>query len=84
MLSRNPTRGAIRARIDLPRAGRLEVDLYDIRGRRVAQLYDAEARSGTLVAFDGPGHRPAFEAGVYFLAARVAGAKATQRIVVLR
>jgi choice-of-anchor B domain-containing protein len=81
----NPARGSVSAVLDLPRAGRVEAEILDLQGRRVATLFAGDADAGALVLTwngRGRGGRPA-EAGVYFIEAIAAGVSATARFVYL-
>lgn len=79
----NPSRGPVRVVLALPRAGRVEAEVLDLQGRRVATVFAADADAGTRVlTWDGrgPGGRPA-QAGIYFLRAVAGSASATARFV---
>ncbi|MGH7723814.1 MAG: choice-of-anchor D domain-containing protein [Candidatus Eiseniibacteriota bacterium] len=66
--SPNPSAGAVRFRFDLPKAGHVELAIYDVTGRRVAMLgqggWPAGAHSLTWDGRDSQGMRVAN--GVYF------------------
>ncbi|MBI5836418.1 MAG: hypothetical protein HZB25_04150 [Candidatus Eisenbacteria bacterium] len=85
LLSGNPTRGTLRARVEVPRgSAHLVVDLFDTAGRRAARLHDGPATGAVEVSgeLNRPGAR--IPAGVYFLSARAfGGAPVAKRIVVL-
>jgi hypothetical protein len=82
----NPAVGAATLRLDLPRASRVEVGVFDASGRQVRRLLDAVLGAGTHpLVWDGlvqQGRRA--EAGVYWIRARAAGVERTERVVVTR
>ena len=85
-VSPSPARGAAAVSFELPRAGRVRLDLFDVRGRLVRTLVEGERAAGTHVArWDG---RDAagmpVTAGVYFLRIEAAGATRSGRIALLR
>jgi len=84
--SPSPARGAASVAFDLPRPGRVRLDLYDVRGRLVRTLVDGQRPAGTQVARwdgrDGAGQPAA--AGVYFLRIEAAGETKSGRIALLR
>ena len=45
-VSPNPARGPVRVRYGLPQPARVEVQVFDLLGRKVARLYDGEAVLG--------------------------------------
>jgi hypothetical protein len=75
----NPVRGPLRATIEslVPGAGRLTVDLVDVRGRRVARLLDTEAARG-VIDFDPAGAGVA--SGLYWLRAVGGDATAARKV----
>jgi len=79
----NPFRSGAVVSFDLPEAGRVRVEVIDVRGRRVAVLGDALLPAGLHEipwnGTDDEGRTVA--AGVYFLRLRTAGAMAVQRLV---
>ena len=81
MRSTNPSRGDIRAGIDLGESTFATVDLVDVRGRRVERLFRADARGTIEVATRNAGSKLA--AGVYFLSVRTERATASARVVIL-
>jgi hypothetical protein len=72
--------------LQLPRSGRVRLDLFDVRGRLVRTLVDeARAAGAHVVRWDGrDGSGAPAAAGVYFLRLRAAGETATGRIALLR
>jgi len=81
----NPVVGSMTYSVTLPREEHVQVDLYDARGRRVANLVNATlpaGRSGFTwdpYALGGEHMRT----GVYFLGLSAGGVKQTQRLVLL-
>jgi hypothetical protein len=82
----SPARGAASVSFDLPRPGRVRLDLYDVHGRLVRTLVDGPRAAGTHLARwdgrDGAGQPTA--AGVYFLRIEAAGETKSGRIALLR
>lgn len=85
LASRNPARGAADLRFDLAQPGRVRLAIYDVAGREVRRLLDAERAAGQhTVAWDGQddaGRR--LPSGVYFARLTRAAAVEGQRIVLL-
>jgi len=82
----NPAREAVDLTLDVPRPGRLDIDVVDLAGRRVASLHGGPAPAGTLhVRWNGagPGGGPT-PPGLYFARARLDGTAAEARIVRVR
>ena len=82
----NPFNPQVTLAWSLPSAGPLWLDVFDLRGRRVAGLVAGEARParGTMV-WDGADARGrALPSGVYLVRARGDGATATRRITLAR
>ncbi len=81
----NPVVGTMTYSVTLPREERVQVDLYDANGRRVAGLIDAVLPAGrnafTWDPYQAGGAR--MRAGVYFLGLKAEGAKKTARIILL-
>jgi choice-of-anchor B domain-containing protein len=82
----NPARSSVKAVLGLPARGRVEAEVLDLQGRRVAKVFDGEADAGTLVlSWDGRGHDGrAAVPGVYFLRALSGDGIATVRFVKLQ
>ncbi|MRR08601.1 T9SS type A sorting domain-containing protein [bacterium] len=82
----NPANGSTVIRFDLPRAGRVDLDIYDICGRRVRTLGGMEIPSGQhSVTWDGTDDDGLTAAtGVYFYRLTAAGQQVTRRMTVLR
>jgi endonuclease/exonuclease/phosphatase family metal-dependent hydrolase len=73
-------------RFDLATAGRASLELYDVRGRRVALLADGERPAGRhTIAWDGrdAGNRPV-ASGVYFVRLVTAQGAQSKRFLVLQ
>jgi hypothetical protein len=81
----NPAREAVRFDLGLPRAGDLDLEVFDLAGRRVRVLASGpRPAGGASVAWDlrdDAGARVA--PGVYVVRARAAGNEAVRRVVVL-
>ncbi|HPF71276.1 MAG TPA: FG-GAP-like repeat-containing protein, partial [Candidatus Krumholzibacteria bacterium] len=64
----NPGNPSVQARFVLARPGRVQVTVYDLRGQRVAELWDGELAAGVHdVHWDGRSGGGAAGAGVYLL-----------------
>jgi hypothetical protein len=79
LLSSNPARGDVRARIDAGVAARVVVDLLDSSGRRVARLHDGPARG----AFEVSSKSDFVPPGIYFLTVRAGSVTQSKRIALL-
>lgn len=82
----NPTAGRTTFSLSLPAAGPVTLDLYDLRGRRVATLVDGTLSPGThTVPWSGGDAtgRPV-SSGVYYARLRAQGKELTQRLSVVR
>lgn len=75
--------GLSRIVFDLPRAGRVRLDVYDLRGRRVRRLLDATQPAGEhQLRWDGRGRGGSpVAAGVYLLQLRAGGETATAKLL---
>ena len=82
----NPARGATRVAFELPAAGHVRLELYDVRGRHVRTLVDGVRSAGThAAAWDGrDGSGGPAAAGIYFLRLEAAGATRGARLALLR
>ncbi len=82
----NPFGELTSVRWNLARHARVQVDVYDVAGRRVTALMDAEQPAGAGdVSWNGrDGRGRAVAAGVYFVRVQAAGEIRTQRIVRVR
>jgi uncharacterized repeat protein (TIGR01451 family) len=79
----NPFRGGTEVRLDLPEAGRVRLVVFDVAGRRVRTLVDAELPAGRhAAAWDGRDElERRVQAGVYFLRVDAGPFAATRRAV---
>lgn len=82
----NPTRGTARFWFSLPAARHVEVALFDAAGRRVVDLFRADAPAGRTPLFwdgrDASGSPAA--SGTYFVRLEAGGERHTRTLVVLR
>jgi flagellar hook assembly protein FlgD len=82
----NPFRNSTRAGFDLPRAGNVKANVYDLSGRRVRQLADgfqpAGSRSLSWNGLDDEGRR--VRPGMYVLSLQADRARETRRLVLLK
>ncbi len=82
----NPLRSSTSLRFELPEAGRATLQVFDVRGRVVADLVDGELAAGAhSVSWDGKtriGNRAS--AGLYFVRLAAAGGIQTQKLTVWR
>jgi len=82
----NPTTGSIAIRFVSSHGQRVSVDVYDMAGRRVRRLVDAEMGDGGQETWwdglDDRGRRVA--SGVYTVTARTPRGAATERVVMIR
>jgi hypothetical protein len=85
ILSENPFSYAGRFNVGLAHAAHVNVTVYDVAGRRVAQLVDESMAAGYhVVQWNGDdGHNRA-ASGVYFVRMQAAGLSFTRRVVLLR
>jgi len=76
----NPFRARANLSYSLVNAGRVRVSVFDARGRRVADLLDAERPAGAgVVSWEAQGVR----AGVYFARLEAGGATLTRTLILL-
>lgn len=82
----NPIRGPTTIRFQLDAAARVNLAVFDLSGRRVRVIVDADYPAGTYGlpwdGRDGRGHRVA--SGVYYLRLQAGGVVETRRLVVRR
>ena len=81
----NPTDGPVSITYSVLREGRVQIDLYDVAGRRVMGVLDQEQQPGTHVLQWEPRHdRGEIATGVYLLVVRSKGKTETRRVTRLR
>lgn len=82
----NPFRGETTLRFSLPAGERVEICVYDVRGRRVRALLNSRSSGDrSSVSWDGKDDAgQAMASGVYFCKLRAESGEATQRMVLLR
>jgi hypothetical protein len=82
----NPCRAGLSVPYALSKAGRVRIGVYDINGRLVKSLEDAERPAGPgVVTWDGAGaDRAPAGPGVYFLRMTCMGFSEARRVVVVR
>jgi hypothetical protein len=81
----NPTRGQVRFRLGLPAAGRVELGIYDVTGRRVATLERGELAAGwydRAWTVNDDGSQPG--SGMYFARFLAGGRVMNSRVVLIR
>ena len=74
--------GALDIRFRLPAAGPVELDVFDIRGRRIATLHRGPAAAGEQVVRWEAGGR--VDDGLHFIRLRAAGIERVQRVLIVR
>jgi len=82
----NPARESVSWSFSMPQAARVQVDVYDLAGRHVHTVEDAERRPGAdVLTWDmrDEGGR-AVGAGMYFVKARIGSVVWTKRLTVVR
>lgn len=83
--SANPTRGATEFVIDLARGGPGALDIFDVSGRRVRAVPLRVGTGSSRVVWDGCDTAGVpVGAGTYFVRMSAAGARQTQKVVVVR
>jgi hypothetical protein len=83
----NPSRGPTRIRFGLPRAARVTLDIYDVRGARVARLFNGQPLPAGYHAWvweglDERGRR--LGAGAYFYRLEADGRAISRKLVLIR
>lgn len=82
----NPVAASTAITYVLPRQVRMELGIYDVRGRNVRMLQAGEQTAGAHVAnwdgTNGEGRRVA--GGIYYVCLKAGGSEATRKIIVLR
>lgn len=77
----NPFNATTTIRFALPHAGRIKLVVFDLEGREVARLADGIWPAGThTAAWNGAAHA----SGLYFCALELDGARAVQRMLLLK
>jgi hypothetical protein len=83
--SGNPVRDEARFRFTLPRRSHVELAIYDLAGRRVAEVVHQELEAGEQTASWRLDTTTGLAAGgVYFARFRAGGYEATERLIVIR
>jgi hypothetical protein len=87
----NPFKGTTRIRYALPSRQRVTLDVFDLSGRRVAALVDAEQGPGEFAVDFGPGVATAagdrvgsLSSGVYFYRLKAGSFTRTLRMLLVR
>ena len=82
----NPARTNVRLSFELPRAGNVRMEVFDLTGRHVRTLFDGrhEAGSGDVVWDLGDAGGASVNAGVYMVRATMGGRALVQRLAVVR
>jgi hypothetical protein len=81
----NPASERATFSLHLPKPGPARVELFDVRGRRVARLFDREAVGDVEVRWDGRAERgERAAAGVYFAKLTADRVAVTRRLVWVR
>ena len=82
----NPARGVATLAFGLPRAGRVSLDVYDVGGRRIANLMDGVFAAGRYArTWDGAGRGGASrQPGVYFVRLVTQDGARAQRLTLIR
>ena len=82
----NPFNGETAIRFSLPIAARVELDIFDIAGQKVASLVRKEMSAGTHgVRWDGrDGERRGLASGVYLYRLRTGDVQETRKLLLLR
>jgi hypothetical protein len=85
-LAPNPSAGHTRLCFSLARDGRVELGVFDARGRRVRTLVDGPCRAGVWTAeWDGAAETGARAgAGIYFVRLVGPGVRETRKLVLVR
>jgi hypothetical protein len=78
----NPSSGSVFYQLDLPRAGRVVVEIFDIRGALVNQLIDQELEAGRHFLSWSRGRRR-LPAGTYFIRVSFGGDSQTRKVILV-
>jgi hypothetical protein len=81
-VSPNPFSRSAVLSFDVPRASRVVIDLFDVRGRLVEHLADSVAKPGRYAVT--MGEQGGLPSGVYFLSMRAEGFSKTEKVVVIK
>ena len=85
VLSENPFSYASRLDVSLAHSSHVKVTVYDVAGRRVAQLVDDSLPAGHhTVRWNGDSQQGRVASGVYFVRMEAAGQRFIKRIVLVR
>ena len=77
----NPFNPATQIRYELPQAGQVSLEVFDMAGRRVAELVNGQVNAGVhTVSFDGSG----LSSGVYMYRLQVAGQVFTRKLTLIK
>jgi hypothetical protein len=80
----NPVHERLALRMELPRAGRARLALYDLQGRKVASLLDEDRPAGVSTSeFDLSSRGPGLRAGLYFLRLESSRERALARVALV-
>ncbi len=77
----NPFNGSASIRVQLPHTGHLSVTIYDLLGRKMAQLHDGHVTDGPATFRWTPRSEPS---GTYIVRAMLNGTPSAQRLVYIR
>lgn len=77
----NPFSGSVRISYQVPAAGRVRVEVFDVSGRSVATLIDAEQQPGNSTAI---WNAHGLAAGIYLVRATLPGGASTDKLMLLR
>ncbi len=82
----NPARAGVRISYTLPKAGAVNVDVFDIAGRMVRNLAHGSAMPGrTVLPWNlTDDHGRGLDAGIYLIRASLLGETFTRRVIVVR
>jgi hypothetical protein len=85
-LSPNPFRGRVAIAFDVPRASWLQLRVFDLQGREVKRIADAQFAPGRYAReWDGRNESGALEpAGIYFIGLSSRGVSVTRKAVLIR
>lgn len=80
----NPTRAGATVEFTLPSAGDVEIELYDMQGREVGYLVDAELPAGRHRVRWDPKRSPDAKPGLYFVRLNALGRSIVQRFAYIK